>query len=205
MIARKVSNTQMIRALVLVNEKFNNNITWNRFDQHGSFIRFTLKCKSSKEAGHSLGWSPTKSGRPRRLISCCWHVHGEFFDALFQVCPEAVIMSRGKRITKDGGNWEDFNVGSMIQPSRASEKCQCGEQEPEHTFTYGKGEVEGGEVKIKGERQITQAHMTAECWRIQFEGTRACETCEARDTEECGGVGIRITGRNAKGYAVPLK
>lgn len=205
MIARKVTGFQMDQALSKLNEKYSGNIRWNRFDQNGSFIRFTLKCKSSKEPGHSIGCCPTKAGRPRRSISCCWHVHGDFFDVLFVVNPEAVIMSRGERIDKDGGNWQDFNVGSMIQPLRASDKCQCGEEPEPHTFTIGDGEIEGGEVVIKNERQIVQAHMTAECMLIQFHGKEACETCEAKDTDECGGMGIRLLGKNAKGYAVPVK
>ena len=29
--------------------------------------------------------------------------------------------------------------------------------------------------------------ITADCWTVQFEGISACETCEAKGTDECGG------------------
>jgi hypothetical protein len=53
-------------------------------------------------------------------------------------------------------------------------------------------------------RSIIQSQMTAECWLIQFQGKKACEDCEVRDTEDCGGQNIRKTGKNEKGFPVPL-
>ena len=53
-------------------------------------------------------------------------------------------------------------------------------------------------------RIIKQNEMTAECWLIQFEGKKACKTCPAKNTDECGGQDIRKTGKNDKGYEVPL-
>ena len=61
----------------------------------------------------------------RRIAAACWHVHGDFFDALFAICPDAVVMSMGKVITKDGGNWQDWNKGSMMYPKLASACCEC--------------------------------------------------------------------------------
>jgi len=53
-------------------------------------------------------------------------------------------------------------------------------------------------------RSIPQAELTAECWLVQMAGLERCETCEFVDTEECGGVDIRKTGKNEKGHKVPL-
>ena len=52
--------------------------------------------------------------------------------------------------------------------------------------------------------EINQSHLTSECWLVQFNGFSACETCEVRDTEECGGPNIRKTKKNEKGFSVPL-
>jgi hypothetical protein len=116
--AKNTNKAAMEAALAIVNGKYAGNITWNRFD-NGRTINFTLTVKSSKAPGGRL--SP--SGR--RVAAACWHVHGDFFDALFEVCPDAVIVSMGKKITKDEGNWQDQNIGSAYLPFMYSEACDC--------------------------------------------------------------------------------
>ena len=51
---------------------------------------------------------------------------------------------------------------------------------------------------------IKQGHLTDECWLIQLHGLRACAKCPARDTSQCGGRGIFLSGKNKKGHKVPL-
>jgi hypothetical protein len=53
-------------------------------------------------------------------------------------------------------------------------------------------------------RSIPQKHLTSECWLIQFQGLKACETCPAKGTPECGGKNIRKKLMNELGYRVPL-
>jgi hypothetical protein len=53
-------------------------------------------------------------------------------------------------------------------------------------------------------RVIQQNKMTGECWLIQMSGPKTCETCEAKGKRDCGGKKIRKTGKNEKGFAVPL-
>lgn len=53
-------------------------------------------------------------------------------------------------------------------------------------------------------RSIPQAKLSAECWLVQFSGLDRCDICEFVDTDECGGPEIRKTGKNEKGFAVPL-
>jgi|GEM_PF-1494583 len=53
-------------------------------------------------------------------------------------------------------------------------------------------------------RQTPTWKLTPECWAVQFYGRQYCETCEFKDTDECGGQRIRKTGKNEKGYLVPL-
>ena len=53
-------------------------------------------------------------------------------------------------------------------------------------------------------KTINQNEMTAECWGVQFDGLAACERCEYKDTPDCGGQEIRKTGKNSKGFSLPL-
>jgi hypothetical protein len=43
-----------------------------------------------------------------------------------------------------------------------------------------------GEQKI-----IDQSTLTSECWLIQFNGLKACESCEFKNKKSCGGKNIR--------------
>jgi hypothetical protein len=53
-------------------------------------------------------------------------------------------------------------------------------------------------------RTINQSELTSECWSIQFQGLKACKSCEFLNTKECGGKNIRKTLINDKGIKVPL-
>lgn len=117
MIARKCTLQDLEKALELTNAQYDSNVEWNRHPNTGGF---TLKVKDSKGKGARRGFSG------RRLINACWHVHGDFFDNLFEVVPEASVRSRGQVITKEFGNWEDDNIGSKMSPLYFSEACDCG-------------------------------------------------------------------------------
>ena len=120
MIARNVTRKELEKALIEVHFLFGNNVTWNRAPESlGKGFRFTLRVKDSKKLGAG------RTLRGIRSTSACWHVHGHFFEALFEINPQAVIIARSKRITKDAGNWEDYNVGSMMFPAMASGCCEC--------------------------------------------------------------------------------
>ncbi len=66
---------------------------------------------------------------------------------------------------------------------------------------YAKANDEGHIIERK---EIDQDKMTSECWEIQFSGIGACEECELKDTDECGGKGIRKSMKNSKGIDVPI-
>ena len=51
---------------------------------------------------------------------------------------------------------------------------------------------------------VVQSRLSSECWSIQFWGLDACSVCEFKDTPECGGVDILSSGRNSKGFEVPI-
>ena len=130
MIAYNCTVEQMERALSLVNKEFDNNIEWNRFDIVGLTIHFTLKCKDSSKSGHRLGQSLTSKGNRRKMVSACWHVHGQFFDSLIcEVNQKATVKSLDKKLFFNGqdveNNWKDWNIGSKFSPLMASEACDC--------------------------------------------------------------------------------
>lgn len=118
--ARQCNQEDLQKALDLTNKKYNNNIKFR--DASGSnskTIGFRLGVIDSKKEGSA------KSYLGRRTGSACWHVHGDFFDFLFEVCPDAFVLSLSNKITKDEGNWQDWNIGSQANPLYASDACDC--------------------------------------------------------------------------------
>lgn len=112
-------------ALVKVNQKYDGNIKFNPDSDLPK--RFTLrvngKGKGDAYSGsYLMGMDWTKK---RRTGSACWHVHGDFFDALFNINSDAKVYAQSNTITKDHGNWQDFNVGSDYYPAYASKCCEC--------------------------------------------------------------------------------
>lgn len=125
-----VTKEQLQKALDLTNKEFDNNITFNRFPEYVSYnnlLNFTLKVKDSKLKGAGRGdfHYLNKDGSRKKRINACWHVHGTFFDNLFKVNSEAYVYCGEKKITKQYGNWEDRNIGSMMHPLMFSEACEC--------------------------------------------------------------------------------
>ena len=119
---RNCSVDDLERALYIVNRKYDNNIEFKRLEPSKKL--FTLKCKDSKKPGHRLHYSGF-NGKTRKGNSACWHVHGDFFDALFRIKPTSYVISMRKKITKSNGNWEDRNIGSIYYPVQYSESCEC--------------------------------------------------------------------------------
>lgn len=129
MIIRKINRDVLEKALNKINKKYGDNIIFNRFDQINKHaFSVTLKCKDSKKLGHRLGFYFKNNGDRRRLINACWHVYGDFFDAIFDINRDASIRSNGKLITIDFGNWEDRNIGSIMNPFYYSEACECNQE-----------------------------------------------------------------------------
>ena len=122
--AKNVTQNEMELAMSKINNKYNGNVEWNRFDGSRVF-NFTLKVKDSSGLGAKFGFTTNKDGEYRKTCSACWHVHGDFFDALIEINQDAVIVSSFAKIDKNGGNWQDRNIGSMFNPRYYSESCNC--------------------------------------------------------------------------------
>lgn len=111
---------QLYSALQTVNENYNGNIQFRRLDQQSANRRmFTLRVEDSSGAG------ARRAASGRRTVSACWHVHGEFFEALLKQDENIFIRSNGRRIDKHGGNWEEINIGSEFMPVYMSTLCDC--------------------------------------------------------------------------------
>ena len=92
MIARECTVKDLRAALVSGNKKYKRNVEFNRAPEaQGKGYRFTLRVKDSKKPGHRLGFENPSTGKQRRMTSACWHVHGDFFDALLDINPDAII------------------------------------------------------------------------------------------------------------------
>lgn len=121
--AHGASAAEMEAALRETNKEFDDNVEFKRFDITRNFINFTLKVKNSSGPG-----ARRSTWNRHKMISACWHVHGTFFDKLFEIAPDARIttsMGGRREITRFHGNWEDANIGSQVRPCYASEACEC--------------------------------------------------------------------------------
>lgn len=108
---------QVEEALSITNEKYGNNVIFNRFEKIGNWVHFTLRVKDSSGMGARVSVTGRKS------TSACWHVHGYVFAAIFELNAKAVIhtSSSAIRMTKQYGNWLDWLDGGKL----ASELCEC--------------------------------------------------------------------------------
>lgn len=118
--ASNVTQDDLRCALSAINlDRYNNNIRLKRLEPLGRRQNFTLTVNDSAAAGGRIGHSG------RRVAAACWHVHGHFFEALFDIAPDAIIKSNMATITQDAGNWCDRNIGSLIEPMYYSDACKC--------------------------------------------------------------------------------
>jgi hypothetical protein len=98
------------KALETVNKKHGYKIIFNRCDQSGKWLNFTIRSEKSNIPGARVSHSG------KNLTSASWHAHGFLFDEIFKLDPDAIIQSAGAKITKEHGNWIDKNIGSINAP-----------------------------------------------------------------------------------------
>ena len=128
MIATNATREDLQHALDAVNKKYGGNIKFRNFDSVSkNRVRFTLTVKNSGGKG------ARRSAKGQKTSAACWHVHGDFFDELIKANDAARVLvgarmvdGRAARIDKDGGNGQDWNIGSQAYPLMHSEACDCG-------------------------------------------------------------------------------
>lgn len=125
--AQNVTRQNLIDAMAIINRTYGNNITWKRdpepANRAGTSYDFTITVKDSSGPG------ARRSDTGRKIAAACWHAHGDLFDAILKIAPDAIIKTNGmggNTISAAGGNWEDRNIGSLYRPLYASEACECG-------------------------------------------------------------------------------
>jgi len=143
-----VNEKEIKKAIDVVNKQFEDNIYLKEYEYlnksrsgTGFTVKFKLGVKDSSKAGSRRSiMMVNKDGSRRKLAIACYHVHGVFFDALLDINKNAEVRLSGNRKIyvektkvkadiKYGdiiGNWEDWEVGSYMQPSMMSEACECG-------------------------------------------------------------------------------
>lgn len=131
---QNVTIPELEQALAIVNNDYEGNLMWVTQPQHigkttRSRVSFRLSAVNCRKQGGRRGFCRTKDGERRRIGGCaCWHAHGHFFEALYQINSAAVIRTASAKITGPTfgeGNWQDRNVGSMFDPASYSELCDC--------------------------------------------------------------------------------
>ena len=112
------SKESLVKALENVNKAQGYKLTFNRCpESQGRFQHFTIRSEKSKIHGASISHSG------RNTTSASWEAHGNFFEELLKLDPTCKIISAKSTIDINGGNWQDFNIGSLYQPMYASENA----------------------------------------------------------------------------------
>ena len=122
---KNCTQDNLLKALDIVNKKYNDNIKFKYIEQlSDKLFKLRLSICDSHSTGTKIGY------RGRRVTAACWHVHGNFFDALLKENPQITITVGGLPTikVKDGkviNNWIDYGGGCGLYPSYASEECNC--------------------------------------------------------------------------------
>ncbi len=115
----KVSNitpAQLDAILCFTNVKHDYRLEFNRSPEYiGKWVHFTIKSKVSKIRGARTSWTG------RNTPSASWHAHGHLFEEILAFEATAVIKTAAATIDINGGNWQDYQIGSMMCPVMASE------------------------------------------------------------------------------------
>ena len=131
----KIYNTTLEtlqEALKRTNEIFNGNVIWNRspesLNEKDTAFVLTLRVKNSSDYG------ARRSTIGRKMVSACYHVHGMFFDYLFELSDTVRVRTGQQHLESKYDNWNDFNIGSEYQPCMMSYACECSENGLYHYF-----------------------------------------------------------------------
>jgi len=122
---RGATEKEIKEAIRIINsEKYEGNVKVYVSPKNSKTLKVYLSVYDSHKKGARLGFSG------RHLINACWHVHGNFFDTLLNINPKAVIKAQDLKIYKDDdgrtiGNWQDWNIGSILCPLYFSDACEC--------------------------------------------------------------------------------
>lgn len=110
------------KALKYVNIKYDDNVIWNSepslVSKRKQSYHTTLRVKSSSKIG------ARRSATGSKMISACWHVHGDFFDIMFMLGCNLITggYDKVRRLYSEKDNWDDFKITHNMYMSEA---CEC--------------------------------------------------------------------------------
>ncbi len=136
---RRISQATMIEAMERVNAVYDNKIEYLYIEPEGTGFAFRIRATNKRGPGSKFSASSftLKDGSRRRVMGACWHVHGLLFDTIIELSPGSWITTGAAgRIDVNGGNWHDYNIGSMMYPMDASQQCECVENGIYHLEGY---------------------------------------------------------------------
>lgn len=132
MIIKNATRDEIYIALNEVNEVFDNNVRFNRFDvlnKRDTRFAITLKVADCRGKGARRGFPIFKGfdkapdwEKRRHIPFACWHVHGTFFDSLPL---DTEIRVKGEGLHRPKDPWLDRNIGTDMFPYYFSEACDC--------------------------------------------------------------------------------
>jgi hypothetical protein len=100
-------------------------------------------------------------------------------------------------VNRIGTTAREFGSGDIMAGLRRHQENPPTEAEPTMELM---SRLSGPQAPIV--KQVRQADLTGECWMVQIYGTSYCSTCKYKDTTDCGGKDIRVTGTNSKGKTI---
>jgi len=186
MIISGISKEQIEQALLNTNVFFDNNLISQIKPLSATRHNVTLRVKKSHGKGARISQTDGHA-----MVSACWHSYGKFIDNLFKYS-NVKVRAQHKLYDKLNWEWSDYNIGSMMYPVLYSDCCRCKENGIAET-------IQSVDINY-----VNQKDLSAECWIVQIQGLSACEKCELKDTDKCGGINIRKTLKNDKGFIIPI-
>ena len=121
--------TQQLRAIVnqVSDDDYDGNIVFKREpESSGNFVFFTLTVLKSANVGGR------RSNTGRKIAAACWHAHRDVMHAIFDLNPDAVLVSALARYEGQEDFLDKFpdtgytNIGSQYQPLDMEDACECG-------------------------------------------------------------------------------
>jgi len=125
MIARKVTEQEMYKAIRETAAQYAGNVKFKTFTPKGKGFNFTLTVHKAADAGGR------RSAEGRKIAAACWHVHRDFMRNLYTLNPAAVIISSFARyegradFEETHGTTGDRNIGSGFNPQSYRNACKC--------------------------------------------------------------------------------
>ncbi len=122
---RNASRDQIQWALNLINTRYDNNIVFKRLDDDGLTRQGGEKWIVTLGVTNSANVGSKRSPSGRRIAAACWHAYGYFMDALPTGSEIVTSTGNGRRVSKPGDKWQDWNIWSTYDPFMASAACNC--------------------------------------------------------------------------------